>query len=230
MSYSALLHRRDQTGTRTAPRFDSYLDSDDDFDFDSDSLGYQNMTILDTPQNQVIYWKNSESAYAVNNARLVACLRDLPYQLGRPLYPVRGEEIGDTALVDYSTTHSTPDRQVYVSLHGEKSALDSQANHYANENLEQISDDELSVNAPQDESQQDRDNRRRRNHCRAARRKNTTARAQRAPVPHGPRNLRRDFDEAADNAFLQPVDQLGRGGHINARLTGYPPKSAKFSA
>ena len=38
---------------------------------------------------------------------------------------VRGEEIDDTTLVDYSTTHSTPDRQVYVSLHGEESALGS---------------------------------------------------------------------------------------------------------
>ena len=89
----------------------------------------------------------------------VAFLRDLPYQTGIPLPPVREEEIGDTVLVDYSTTHSTPDRQVYVSLHGEESALGSQADQYANENLDQISDDELSVNAPQGESQQDRERR-----------------------------------------------------------------------
>ena len=50
-------------------------------------------------------------------------------------------------------THSTPDRQVYVSLHGDESALDSQADRYANESLDQISEDELFVNAPQDESQ-----------------------------------------------------------------------------
>ena len=89
----------------------------------------------------------------------MAFLRDLPYQLGRPLSPVRGEEIGDTALVNYSTTHLTPDRQVYVSLHGEESALGYQADQYANENLGQISDDELSVKAPQDESHQDRESR-----------------------------------------------------------------------
>ena len=69
-------------------------------------------------------------------------------QSSRPFSLVRGEEIGDTALVDYSTTHSTPDRQVYVSLHGEESALGSQADQYANKNLDQISDNELSVNAP----------------------------------------------------------------------------------
>ena len=116
----------------------------------------------------------------------MACLRDLPYQSGRPLSPVRGEEIGDTALVNYSTTHLTPDRQVYISLHGESSALSSQADQYANENLEQISDDELSVNAPQDESQQDKESRRQRNRRRATRRKNMTTRAQRTPAPHGP--------------------------------------------
>ena len=57
-------------------------------------------------------------------------------------------------------THSTLDRQVYVSLHGEESALSSQADRYADESLDQILDDELSVNAPQDESQQDKENRR----------------------------------------------------------------------
>ena len=46
---------------------------------------------------------------------------------------------------------------MYVSLHGEDSALGSQADQYANENLDQISNDELLVNALQDESQQDRD-------------------------------------------------------------------------
>jgi len=37
MSYSALSRLWDQTGTRTPPLFDSYPDSDDDFDLDSDS-------------------------------------------------------------------------------------------------------------------------------------------------------------------------------------------------
>ena len=152
VSYSALLHQRDQTRTRTSPLFDSYPDSDDDFDFDSDLLGCRNLTILATPQSRVVFWKDSELTNTPNNTRIVAYLQDLPFQSGRPLSPVRGEEIDDTALVDYSTTHSTPDIQVYVSLHGEGSALGSRANQYANENLDQISDDELLVNAPQDES------------------------------------------------------------------------------
>ena len=132
----------------------------------------------------------------------------MPYQSGRPLSPIGEEEIGDVTLVDYSTTHSTPDRQVYISLHGEESALGSQADQYTNENLDQISGDKISVNAPQDESQQDRDSRRRRNRRRATHRKNVAARAQRVPAPHGPRNLRPDFDEAVDPAFGSPLINL----------------------
>ena len=84
MSYSALSRQWDRTGTRTPPLFDSYPDSDDDFDLDLDSPYCQGLTILATPQSRIIFWKDSESADDVNNARLVACLRDLPYQPGKP--------------------------------------------------------------------------------------------------------------------------------------------------
>ena len=87
-SYSAFLRQRNLTGTRTAPRFDSYPDSDDDFNLNSDSLNCPNLTILVTPRSRVVYWKDSESTGAFSNARLVACLRDLPYQSGRPLLTV----------------------------------------------------------------------------------------------------------------------------------------------
>ena len=46
---------------------------------------------------------------------------------------------------------------MYVSLQGDESALGSQVDRYANESLDQIPDDELSVNALQDESQQDKE-------------------------------------------------------------------------
>ena len=54
-SYSAILHRKNVIRTRTAPQFDSYPDSDDDFDPDSDLLNCPNLTILATPQSQIIY-------------------------------------------------------------------------------------------------------------------------------------------------------------------------------
>ena len=119
-------------------------------------------------------------------------------------------------------THSTLDRQVYVSLHGEESALSSQADRYADESLDQILDDELSINSPQDESQQDKENRRRRNRRRATRRRNTSTRAQRAPIQHGPRNLRQDLDEADDNAFDSPLIKLAEAAILMQALPDTP--------
>ena len=55
MLYSALFRQRDRTRTRTPSLFDSYPDSDDDFDLDSDSPGCQNLTILATPQSRVVF-------------------------------------------------------------------------------------------------------------------------------------------------------------------------------
>ena len=52
MSYSELSRQWDRIGTRTPPLFESYPDSHDDFDLNSDSLGYPNLTILATLQNE----------------------------------------------------------------------------------------------------------------------------------------------------------------------------------
>ena len=54
MSYPALFRQWDRTGTPTPPLFDSYPDSDDDFDLDSDSLDCQNLTIPATPQSRLL--------------------------------------------------------------------------------------------------------------------------------------------------------------------------------
>ena len=111
---------------------------------------------------------------------------------------------------------------MYISLHGDESALGSQVDRYANESLDQISDDELSVNAPQDESQQDKESRRQCNHHRTTRRKNTTTRAQRASSPHGPRNLQQDLDEAADNGVDSPLINLAEVAMLMQALPDTP--------
>ena len=147
---------QEATACREAPIFDSYPDLDDEFDLELANC--PGLTIVATPQGHFLYWQGSGPAKLLDNARLVACLQDLPYQKRRPLSPIEEEGVGDTIFVDYSTTHdSSPDHQVYVSIHGENNGLGLQAEHYANENLEQISDDKLSVNAPQGECQQDKD-------------------------------------------------------------------------
>jgi hypothetical protein len=54
-SYSVILHQKNPIMTRTAPQFDSYPDSDDDFEPNSDLLNYPSLTILATPQSWVVY-------------------------------------------------------------------------------------------------------------------------------------------------------------------------------
>ena len=81
-----------------------------------------------------------------------------------PLPPIEKEGIRDTVLIDYSTTHeSPPDRHVYVLIPGPDSDMGPDAANYANELLDQIFGDKLSVNAPKNEADQDRDARRMRN-------------------------------------------------------------------
>ena len=56
-SYSAIFRRKNltqnSTMTQTAPQFDSYPDSDEDFN--SDLLNFSSLTIMETPQSQVVY-------------------------------------------------------------------------------------------------------------------------------------------------------------------------------
>ena len=111
---------------------------------------------------------------------------------------------------------------MYISLHGDESALGSQADQYANESLDQILDDELLVTAPHDESQQDKESRRQRNRRRATRRKNATTRAQCASAPHEPRNLQQDLDKAADNAFDSPLINLAKAAILMQALPDTP--------
>jgi len=47
-------------------------------------------------------------------------------------------------------------------------------------------------------------------------------RAQRAPVPHGARNLPQDLDEAADNAFDSPLINLAEAAILMQALPDTP--------
>ena len=110
----------------------------------------------------------------------------------------------------------------YIEIWHERPFSLHRADQYTNELLNQISDDELSVNALQDESQQDKESRRQRNRHRATRRKNATARAQHTPAPHGARNLQQDLDEAADNAFDSPLINLAEAAILMQALLDTP--------
>ena len=87
-----------------APIFDSYPDSDDDStrSLDEDL----SLTITSTPQGHFVCLKGFEPPELLDDPRLIAYIPDLPFQYGRPLSPI--EEVVETTLVDYSTTHESP--------------------------------------------------------------------------------------------------------------------------
>ena len=57
-----------------------------------------------------------------DDAHLVAYLGELPFQKGRPLYPIDEEGGGErnTKLVYSSTSECTPDRHVYMASMGDQ--------------------------------------------------------------------------------------------------------------
>ena len=146
------------------------------------------------PQGRFVYWKGFEPAKLLDDPRLIAYIPDPPFQHGKPLSPI--EEIVETTLVDYSTTHeSPPEHQICATIPGAHHQ-EGDAARYSIETLDQISNDELSANAPADEPQEDKEARRERNRRRTTRRRDATIHVQngRGP-PIGPRNLQQAFDD-----------------------------------
>ena len=81
---------------REAPVFDSYPELDNEID--PGLANYPSLTIIATPRSRFVYWKVSEPYELLDDAQLVACLRDLPNQEGRPLSPIEEEGVGDIGL------------------------------------------------------------------------------------------------------------------------------------
>ncbi|CAN6330357.1 unnamed protein product [Urochloa humidicola] len=125
--------------------------SDYELDYGSDEYeeklltgSAQGLVITSTPAGRFVYWPDQKpSDLAVdNNSRLVACLDNLPYQEGSPLQ----DEGSDTELVTPSTSGDyLPSREIFV--------VDTPEGHRQNQRFpEDVTDDELSANAPTDET------------------------------------------------------------------------------
>jgi hypothetical protein len=84
----------------------------------------------------------------------VAFIQELPFQEGRPLFPIAEEGKTSTELLEYSlTANHSPDRQVCMaSLRNvEDDELDPQ---YNNKQLGDITADEPIADAPQNEDEE----------------------------------------------------------------------------
>jgi hypothetical protein len=150
-----------------------YSDSSYEFDFGSnpDAPESENNTteqplsgpasglvITSTPARRFVYWPDRKPADLTGgNSRCVAYLNSLPFQEGTPIAPA-GEHT-PTEVASSDSSLGNPDSQVFM-VAGETSGPSGTC---PDQYLEDISADELSANAPADETDANRDARRERN-------------------------------------------------------------------
>jgi hypothetical protein len=158
-----------------------YSDSSYEFDFGSDSDEPESETftteqplsgpatglvITPTPTGRFVYWPDRKPADLTDgNSRCVAYLDSLPSQEGTPLAP--GEEHTPTEVATTDSSLGSPDRQVFLTTNEMPRPSGTQPDRF----LEDISADELSANAPADETNDDKNARRERNRRRNERRR-----------------------------------------------------------
>jgi hypothetical protein len=165
-----------------------YSDSSYEFDFgaDPDELESENHTteqplsrlasglvITSTLAGRFVYWPDRKPADLTDgNSRCVAYLDSLPFQEGTPLAPA--EEHTPTEVVTSDSSLGSPDRQVFMTTNKTPGPSRTHPDRY----IEDISADELSANAPADETDADKNARRERN-----RRRNEQCRRLRESLP-----------------------------------------------
>jgi hypothetical protein len=188
------------TTCREAPVLDKYPDSDDDSEpFLGRHLG---LTIASTPQDWFVYWKGMEPSELLEyDSRLVAFTQELPFQEGKPLPPITEEGAGEIVIVDYSFRGEFSDSHVYMAPIDNHDDDDEPGLQYGAEAPADISEDERTADALQDDNEECRRIQRLGNARRAKRRRNTEARAQNPPYR---RNLHGEFMAADDREYHTP--------------------------
>jgi hypothetical protein len=158
-----------------------YSDSAYEFDFGSDpedpesvdnsteqplSGPASGLVITSTPAERLVYWPDRKPADLISgDSRYVAYFDSLPFQEGTPL--ARAEEYTPTEVASSDSSLGNPDRQVFMAAGDTPGPSGTADDRY----LEDISADELSADAPADETDANRDARRERNRKRNERRR-----------------------------------------------------------
>ena len=147
-------------------------------------------------------WQKSNSSPAkvilaelLDNLREVTSIDDLPFQHGTPLAAERETGSGETVLADCESDLESfsPEHLVSV-IKQQRGGAPSQ--HDPNEALDQISEDNLTQDAPQDEDKATHTAHRARNQRKGERRVRAAERARLSP-----RNLNKEFNNVADPVF-----------------------------
>jgi hypothetical protein len=156
-----------------------YSDSAYEFDFESDledpesednstehplSGPASGLVINSTPAGRFVYWPDRKPADLISgDSRYVAYIDSLPFQEGTPL--ARADSNTPTEVAVSESSLGTPDRQVFIAAGDTPGPSGTAQDKY----LEDISSDELSADAPANETPTDRDARRERNRERSER-------------------------------------------------------------
>jgi hypothetical protein len=116
------------------------------------------LVITSTPAGGFVYWPDRKPADQTDgNSRCVAYLDSLPFQVGTPL--ASDEEHTPTLVATSDSSLGSPDRQVFMTTNELLGPSGTLLDRY----LEDISANELSANAPAEETDANRDARRERN-------------------------------------------------------------------
>jgi hypothetical protein len=191
--------------------FGFYSDSAYEFDFGSDPEEPESednsseqplsgpavgLVITSTPAGRFVYWPDRKPADLTRgNSRCVAYLDSLPFQERTPLAPAGENTPTDVATSDSSL--GSPDQQVFMTTNETPGPSGTVADQY----LKDISADELSADAPADETAANRDARRERN-----RKHNEWRRRLRDSLPI--RNLAEALDQVESRVHTTPEQCL----------------------
>jgi hypothetical protein len=151
---------------------------------------------MSTPARRFIYWPDRKPADLISgDSRYIAYLDSLPFQEGTPL--ARAEEYTPTKVASSDSSLGNPDRQVFMAAGDTPGPLGTSTDKY----LEDISADELSAEAPADETDASRDARHEHN-----RRWNERSRCLRDSLPI--RNLAEALEQVESRVHTTPEQCL----------------------
>jgi hypothetical protein len=187
-----------------------YSNSSYEFDFSSDPEPESENTTIDeplsgpvtglvitsTPSGRFVYWPDCKPVDLTDgNSCCVAYLDSLPFEEGTPQAPVEAHTSTKVATTDSDL--GTPDRQVFMAAGEMPGPSGTRPDRY----FEDISTDELSANAPADETSDDKNAR-----CERNRKRNEQRRRLRESLPI--RNLTEALDQVENQVHTTPEQCL----------------------
>jgi hypothetical protein len=164
-----------------------------------------------------VYWKGFEPSKLFNyESRLMAFTQELPFQEGRPLSPIAEEGESSMELLEYSlrANHSSDHQVCMASLrNAEEDELGTQ---YDNEQLTDVSADEPTTDATQDEDEEHQRIRQAKNAKRAQCRRNVQNRARE------PWDLNNAFVVVVDCEYCTPIGDIAEAALLAQQLPSNP--------